>query len=69
MKALVLLLPRTLLARVRGAVLAAQALRCPPLAGVYQLYRGRRLLHVGMAAGGAPCVPKCSLTHAETTAP
>ena len=26
---------------------------CPPSPGVYRLYRGTQLLHIGMAAGGA----------------
>ena len=33
--------------------LAARARHCPLSAGVYRLYRGQRLLHVGMAAGAA----------------
>lgn len=33
--------------------LADQARDCPDCAGVYRLYRGQSLLHVGMAAGGA----------------
>jgi hypothetical protein len=52
MKAFIHLLPRAL-RRARGAVLAARALHCPLGTGVYQLYRGRRLLHIGMTAGGA----------------
>ena len=33
--------------------LAAQAEACPTCGGVYRLYEGTRLLHVGMAAGAA----------------
>lgn len=33
--------------------LAARAADCPRSAGVYRLYCGRRLLHVGMPAGAA----------------
>ena len=33
--------------------LAAQAEQCPACGGVYRLYEGTRLLHVGMAAGAA----------------
>ena len=33
--------------------LAAQAEECPACAGVYRLYLGARLVHVGMAAGAA----------------
>lgn len=40
-------------ARARRATLAARARHCPCAPGVYRLYRGRCLVHVGMAAGGA----------------
>jgi hypothetical protein len=33
--------------------LAAQAEACPSCGGVYRLYEGAHLLHVGMAAGAA----------------
>ena len=33
--------------------LADQAHDCPASAGVYRLYRGQQLLHIGMAAGAA----------------
>jgi hypothetical protein len=33
--------------------LHALAASCPATAGVYRLYRGGELLHIGMAAGGA----------------
>lgn len=36
-----------------NGLLAAQAEECPACAGVYRLYRGAHLLHVGMAAGAA----------------
>lgn len=36
-----------------GSALAAQADECPACAGVYRLYRGAQLVHVGMAAGAA----------------
>jgi hypothetical protein len=35
------------------ATLAEQAQDCPAAPGVYRLYRGRCLLHIGMAAGAA----------------
>lgn len=37
----------------KRAPLSALALGVPPSAGVYRLYEGTRLLHIGMAAGGA----------------
>jgi hypothetical protein len=39
--------------RRRPITLASRAGDCPLAPGVYRLYRGRRLLHVGMAAGAA----------------
>ena len=39
--------------RYRIRTLAACVHDCPLSAGVYRLYRGRRLLHIGMAAGAA----------------
>lgn len=33
--------------------LADQACECPASSGVYRLYRGQSLLHIGMAAGAA----------------
>jgi|SRR5689334_8629634 len=39
--------------RYRIRTLAACVHDCPLAAGVYRLYRGRRLLHIGMAAGAA----------------
>lgn len=36
-----------------NASLVAQAEECPACAGVYRLYRGAHLVHVGMAAGAA----------------
>jgi len=41
------------LMRSRIRTLAACVHDCPLSAGVYRLYRGRRLLHIGMAAGAA----------------
>jgi len=37
----------------RLAPLVAHAHECPLATGVYRLYRGKRLLHIGMAAGAA----------------
>lgn len=40
-------------AALKPKTLADRALDCPASAGVYRLYYGKRLLHVGMAAGAA----------------